>query len=142
MAKKDRDKLYLTIAVLFIFISLVSLFFSMYSKREVILDKKEIRCFLKIGSKTGLMVTNESLDFGTIIYGSSAQKTIDLANNYAFPIKLELSAEGNISDFLIYDRKIYLDKLEKKTIYISTITFSNESYGNYSGELIILFKKK
>ena len=114
---------------------------SFYTERSSIIEKKEIDAFLEISNVTGLKVGNDSLDFGRIIYNSNAWKTIEIKNNYNFPVKLFLSSDGNISDLLVYDKEISLDSQESKSIFISTLIFTNQTYGEYSGKLTILFKK-
>lgn len=140
MEKKLKNK-FLIIALILFCLSLVLMTLSFSKERSSIIEKKEIDAFLKIDNVTGLKVGNDSLDFGRIIYGSNAWKTIEVKNNYNFPVKLLLSSEGNISDFLVYDYEISLNSNESKGILISTIIFSNQTYGKYSGKLIILFEK-
>ena len=140
MEKKLKNK-FLIIALILFFISIVLMTLSFCTERSSIIEKKEIDAFLEIGNVTGLKVTNDSLDFGRITYDSNAWKTIKVKNNYGFPVKLLLSSEGNISDFLVYDWEISLNSNESKDISISTIIFTNQTYGEYSGKLIILFEK-
>ena len=122
-------------------LSLLIFLMSLFWNSSQILDRKEINAKLRISNVTGLQVTNESLDFGRIIYGSNAQKSIKIKNNYNFPIKVEFSVEGNIKPFLIYQKVVYLSPGESKNISVSTITVTDEPYGFYSGEMLVVFKR-
>jgi len=139
MEIKKRSRIF--VVWLILAVSLIVLLVSLYFRPSIILDKKDIPIFLKIGNVTGIRVENESLDFGTITYESSAQKTINLENNYKFPVNIFFSCNGDVCDFLTYDSQVSLSPLEKKQAYFSTIVFSNQTYGNYSGKMQVVFKR-
>ena len=138
MAKKDKKTL---IVIFLLIISLVFFLIALLLPKEVYLERKEIPVYINVSSGTGLKVENESLDFGRVIYGASAVKRTYIENNYTFPIRVEFLAEGNVSDLLVYQNEVFLKPKEKKEIGISTIQFSDEPYGLYSGKMIITFKK-
>lgn len=135
-ADKRRNKI---IFVCALFMVVLVLFLISFTSDKGVLDKQEFPVKLEISNVTGLKV-DESLDFGKITYGSSGQKTVNVKNNYDFPISLQFSSNGNVSDFLIYENVI-LEPFEEKKITISTVIFRNQSYGNYTGVLAVLFKR-
>ena len=108
---------------------------------SITLEKYDLYARLSIGGVTGLDVNSTALIFGRIIYGSNSEKKMILENTYNFPVVYSFEIEGNISDFLIFDREVHLGAGENKTISISTITFSDEEYGDYEGFLKVVVKK-
>jgi len=128
--------------VIFIFALSVILFLTaLYINSFIVLEKKEIIATLSIGDTAGFDVNATALTFGTITSGSSAYRNLTIENNYNFPIKVKFDVKGNITEFLIFDKIIYLDAGEKKFIRINTIVPVNESYGDYSGKIIVVMKR-
>jgi len=128
------------LVILLCIIALILFLISFFTDASV-LEKREIDVKIEIANQTGIKIENESLDFGRIAYGSSAQKTLTLSNNHDFPIMVEFEAKGELKDFLIYERRIYFEPKETKQVGVSTIVFNEEHYGNYNGKFIITFKK-
>jgi hypothetical protein len=140
--KKSKVILYFFI-ILLVSISVILFLFSIFLKSSVVLDKKEIPLALIIGDKSAFNISKDSsdLNFGTIQKENSAYREISVKNNYQFPIVLEMDIDGDIKDFLLFEKIVSLDIDEEKQIKVSTITIGDESYGNYSGRLIITFKR-
>lgn len=127
-------------AALILIIALVFFLLTFYFKSvSGVLSEKHIDVRFEVSNVTGLKVGSDLLDFGRIIQGSSGSKTIVLSNSYTFPINVEFQATGNVSDFLVYNKNVFLEPNETKSVSISTIVFSNESFGNYSGVLHVKF---
>ena len=141
LAKGKRKRNFYILSWIVFALSLLFLFLVLFFNKSSVFEKKEIPVSIKISSVTGLKVENESLDFGSIIYGSSGKKKVNIQNNYDFPVLVSFSAEGNASSFLVYEKEILFQPKEKKEVSISTIEFSEEPYGDYSGKLVVLFKK-
>jgi len=138
MLRKNKT---LYIAV-FIFILSVSLFLvALYIKSAIILEKKEIIATLSVGETAGFDANATALTFGTITSGSRSYRNLTIENNYVFPIKVEFRAEGNITNFLIFDKVIYLGVGEKKSIKVNTIIPIGNEFGDYSGKVIVIMKK-
>jgi hypothetical protein len=136
---KKQNRVFLLIVLLCV-IALALFLISFFTDASV-LEKREIDVRLTIANQTGMKIGNESLDFGRLAYGSSAQKTLDIHNNYDFPIMVEFEAKGDIKNFLIYGRTIYFEPNERKKVGISTIVFSDQPFGNYTGKMAVMFKK-
>ena len=140
--KKRKVFLY-SLIIFLLSISVILFLFSIFLKSSVILDKKEIPIVFTIGNKTAFNISKEASDInlGTIKKESFSSREISVKNNYNFPIILEIDVEGNIKDFLSFEKIINLNVSEEKQIKISTILIADEPYGDYSGKLIITFKK-
>jgi len=140
MQRKTKNNLVVLVIVLLILIIII-LFLSLYNKSNEILEKKEVPVHLEISNITGLKVENETLDFGRIIRGSSAHKLLTFENNYEFPISVDVSVEGNVSKYLIYEPFFRLESGEKKQEGIETIVFGDDPLGNYTGIMTVIFKR-
>ncbi len=140
MGKRKNNSLYFV--VLFFIISIILVALAFYLQSSLVVKRMEIPVYLGISNVTGLQVTNESLDFGRITYDSAATKKIDLSNNYNFSVNIFFNCEGKACPFLTYEEKTSLEPGEKKVFSVSTITFTNESYGKYYGKMKVVFKKK
>ena len=128
--------------VIFIFALSVILFLTaLYINSLIVLEKKEIIATLSVGDTAGFDANATALTFGTITSGSSAYRNLTIENNYNFPIRAEFDVKGDIKEFLIFDKIIYLDAGEKKFIRINTIIPVNESYGDYSGKIVAVMKR-
>ena len=132
----------LKLIILLVALSLVIFIITIIFKSDNILDKKEIPVFLEVGDNSGIALGNTSqINFGRIPYGSAAQRTVSLENYYDFSIEAFIEVSGNVSQFLIYEPYLEFNPREKKEFGIGTIIFSNESYGNYSGKMSLIFKR-
>lgn len=141
MAKKNKI---FYVAVFMLILSLGLFLFTLYIKSSIVLEKREIIATLQVGNIAGFDANATALTFGTITSGSVSSRNLTIENNYKFPIKVEFSTKGNITEFLIFEEVIYLDVAEKKPVKIRTISAIDnidKKYGNYFGKMIIVIKK-
>ena len=129
------------IIVLLFIISILVFLFTLYTNSLLVLEKKEIPVFLKVGEVAAFNLSATELSFGTITPGSNARRNITLKNEYDFPVKFEFRAKGDAKKFLLFEKRIYLETGEIKSIEIKVIIPKNEEYGDYSGKLIISIRK-
>jgi len=137
---EKENKIYLFI----FFVLALSLFlfsFGIYLTQIAVLEKIEVVANLRIGDTLGFDADAGRLDFGTIAPNSSSRRTFTIENNYNFPIKAEFDVEGEIGEFLLFDKIIFIDVGETKEINVSTITLVEAEQGNYSGKFITTLKK-
>lgn len=136
---KKSNTLYIAV---FIFILSISLFLvALYIMSTIILEKKEITATVRVGDIAGFDANATALTFGTITPHSSSYRNLTIENNYVFPIKVEFHAKGNITEFLLFDKMIYLDVGEKKSVRIDTIIPVDEKHGYYSGKMVVVMKR-
>jgi len=129
------------IIVLLFIISILVFLFTLYTNSLLVLEKKEIPVFLKVGEVAAFNLSATELSFGTITPGSNARRNITLKNEYDFPVKFEFRAKGDAKKFFLFEKRIYLAPYEKKNIEINTIIPSGENYGDYSGKIIVSIRK-
>jgi hypothetical protein len=140
MAKK-RDNPSLILVILIFLVSLFVFFAFLFFNSFLFLEKKEIVTTLTIGDTPGFDLNQTILSFGAVSKGTIISRNLILENNYNFPIKVELSAEGNIKRYIAFEKVVYLKEFEVKIIPISTVQVSDENFGNYSGKIILVLKK-
>lgn len=135
--KKRKNSFIVFLLVLSLFIFLIVF----YINSKIVLEKKEIPAKLTVGNKSGFDTNATALTFGIVRPGSTSSRKIDISNDYTFPVRFEFSATGNIKDFLVFEKTVFLEPGEKKTISISTIDPEGQEEGKYSGEVIVLIKR-
>ncbi|MBU2562496.1 MAG: hypothetical protein KKF68_02440 [Nanoarchaeota archaeon] len=129
------------LVLLLLAISLLLFFLAFFIRFLVVLEKKEIPVTLEIGGRSGFDTNTTALTFGAITIGSTSQRYLNLENSYPFPINFYFYAKGDVKKFLIFDKIVRLEGGENKTIDIKAKAPDNESFGNYSGKMIIFIKK-
>lgn len=141
MKKPNKsNKFYLIIVFIFILSCLLFLF-SFYLNKNIMLDKREIFTSLMIGKEVGFDTSNTALTFGMIPVGGSSQRNITLENNYNFPIRVVFKLKGDIKEFLIFDKIVFLDAEDAKELTFFAIAPADSQFGNYSGTFSVVFKK-
>src|SRR3989344_6742599 len=103
------------IIVLLFIISILVFLFTLYINSLLVLEKKEIPVFLKVGEVAAFNLSATELSFGTLTPCSNARRNITLKNEYDFPVKFEFRAKGDAKKFLLYEKEIYLEIDEEKT---------------------------
>ncbi|MCK4553045.1 hypothetical protein KAT80_02485 [Candidatus Pacearchaeota archaeon] len=137
---KKENKIYLFVVFMFV-LSLFLFSFTIYLKHIAILERVEIVTKLRVGGIPAFDVDTDVLAFGTIALGTSSRRTLTIQNDYDFPIKAEFSVEGDIEEFLVFDKIIFLDIGESKDVNVNTIILAEGKQGNYSGRFITTIKK-
>jgi len=136
-----RKKLYLILAILLVLLSCFMLWNILKEKGIIPLKTMTAYTTLTVGNHTGFDLNKTVLSFGTITNGTSSSRNITINNNYDFPVRFEFDVQGNISKFLVYSKNIYLNPKEEKSIMFLTHFVSNETFGEYSGRIIMKVKK-
>jgi len=137
---EKENKFFFFIFFMFI-LSLLIFSFVVYIKLTSVLDKIEIATYLEIGDMAGFDVNNSLLTFGTITSSSSSYRELIIENTYEFPIEVEFSSKGNITELLLFEKAIYLGVGENKSVTVHTIVPIGKKDGVYSGKFIAVIKK-
>lgn len=125
--------------ILIFFLFLVSFILIVFNTSSVLMEE-EFPIFLKVGEIAGFEAGN-TLSFGTVSPGLNASRSLMIKSNYSFPVVAFFNSEGNISSFLIFDKKIKIKPYEEKVVLISAIVPVSANYGNYSGKFKVDLKK-
>ena len=137
MAQK-RNNLILAIAVFAI--SIMVFLPVIFLTRTI--EGKDVYVKLEVSSISGFDLNSSSLTFGAIMPGNSVSRNLIVENSYDFPVKISISASGEIEPFLRFE-KITLIKIgEKKKIGITASIPDNAEYGKYEGMIKVKIKRE
>jgi hypothetical protein len=142
--RKNKINLALVVAIIIFLISLVFLIIALNLDSIIILQRQEIPIAVGISDYAAINITENTniLHLGTAKKNTAAgPRNISIENSRDFPTIVEIDARGDIESLLVFERVIYLEANESREIPISTKIIQNEEFGDYSGILIITFKK-
>ncbi len=92
--------------------------------------------------KVGIASDTDALNFGRVPGNGSYLKRYVHLNNTKEALKVSLKAYGNITPLIEFDENDFvLHKNESVEIGIVFNTVNAKAYGNYTGEIDIIFKK-
>jgi hypothetical protein len=104
-------------------------------------NTQSVKTSFMVSEKVGFDLNKNELTFGSMQPGGSASRALTLENTFNREIIITLNAEGNIKDYLIASENDFILKPnEKKNITITAFSYKNQSYGNYTGKINIIFK--
>jgi len=145
MEKKENNsnKLMLFVAISLLVVSLIAFIISLNMDSITSLEKKEIPITIKIDNRTALnMSKNESiLNLGSVAVSNYASRNLTISNDYSFKTVFEFDIIGDIAPLMIFQPVIIFEPNEKKDLLFRTKIITNESFGEYSGTLLIRIKK-
>jgi hypothetical protein len=130
---KNKEKICGIIAVLVI-ISVISGI--IYSQYFVPIKTQKYLVKYSIGDKIAFDLDKDFIGFGSLVYGSSSSREIDISNDYPFPIIVKIAVDKNIPDLLPIEDTPVLSK-EKANIKLRVIVNNSAKPGNFSGDLTI-----
>jgi glutamine cyclotransferase len=135
--KKNKNNLKkLVFSLLILFIIIFSIIFYFNSNKEIKpMLVKEIPYDYRISQHLGLIVDNDSLHFGTMMYGGSATREITLNTKEDFFVKIRYEGNGNIA---VNENNFILEKNINKTLEFK-VDGIKLAFGNYSGMVFIEF---
>jgi len=107
------------------------------------LDTRLLEVNFIVGGISGIGVgSNDSLNYGIVMPGNSVTKKVKIGNNFDFPVEVTFLATKNIQPFIFSDSKVLIPPGESKLISFTLELPKNMSYGDYSGEIKLDFRKE
>jgi len=139
--KKDYSDLKFFIFLILIFIIVISLIYIFYNFVSVY-RKTKYDVYLIVDDKLGFDVSPDYIHFGKVPPNCNATKKVYVYNNEDKKYIIQLKLKGNVSQFIYVEEfsPILMPK-ENKTLIFHAIVPANASYGYYSGELEIIFRR-
>lgn len=134
---KTYKAIVLTTAVIILFIGLISMFYSMYTIREV----RFVDMDFEVKDGVAFNLDNDSLHFGGGPPGGGARRNIDISHKYNKPVLVVINNYGNISTMMEPIEEFELKPGEKKEVTYSIKVPVNATYGQYTGYSKITFKR-
>ncbi len=128
------------IALIICIAVILSLFFA--ASRSQVVQKQYIPIFVKVAPYVGLSVDKDKLHFGAVPRGGSSRRMIFLYNNDTYAKSVSIKTTGQASKWLrLSDNNFKLASYENKTLNVTMSIPKDAEYGNYTGNLILYFKK-
>ena len=140
MKNKKGNKNKKIVYFLFV-IAILLVVFSLYFKYYGPLKTETINVKFSIGENLGLVVNTNELDFGRVILDSSSVKKVSLANSYGFTVKVNILISKNLQRFIFSDYELILEPDKVIEVPFNLVIPYNEDMGNYSGKILLEFRK-
>jgi len=104
-------------------------------------NRQVIKTSFIVSDKVGFDLNKNELTFGSIQPGGTASRALTIQNNFNRDIMITLNSEGNIKDYLtVSENDFVLRPSEQKNVTFTAFSYKNQSYGNYTGKINIIFK--
>ena len=138
-----RTSLILILLIAFFIISGITLFFATYViNKPLQVTTVYTDVILVEGNLLGFDINNTALRFGHVPIGGIGKKTINLTNNYDYPVRLKIYATGNISPFIKMDKYGYVLMPGEKTAHDVMLSGAGGTAGFYEGYLAFAFYRE
>jgi hypothetical protein len=139
---QKESRFILIVITMLIIIGILFILILVNVNKLSVLQREIIPVKMTVGDHRGIDVNISVLSFGNVTSGSYGSRNISIGNDFDFPVQYEFTSEGDISEFLIIPRVVYLDVGETKPVTFKTIWITNEPKGDYSGNIIVKVRKR
>ncbi|GEM_PF-1277064 len=120
---------------LFLAISVISSFFSVFILFSKPLEIKEVDAKFIIGENPGFDLNSSALVFGRIPPGGSSTRKVVIDNSFSFPIEVKILASRNIAEFVIAQPVTIIEAGKNASIPISVYIPQDNGFGDYYGKI-------
>jgi len=132
--KTDNQRNYI---ILFLIIVLIIITYSTYfSFKNKVIEKSELEIKFNITNKIGFDLNNTLLNFGNVVLDSSSTRNVQIKNNHAFDIKVNVLISDDIERFIAVEKTVYIKKNESKDVEFSLYVNKIQDFGSYSGKAV------
>jgi len=90
---------------------------------------------VNVTDSAGFDLNGSALTFGNVAVPGRTVRNIVFSNEYDFPVIAKISSEGKISEILIFEDRVRVEKGEVKKIPFTAIADLDITEGLYSGEV-------
>ena len=136
-----RKTIFLLIAVAVIAAVLSTALAHYYSNKGIV-ETQKVQMDLAVKESVAFNLDTDKLHFGGVPPEGSSGRSISIVNKRDFPLKVRFYLSGELADWVNpEDNPVYLQPFENKSIkFIATVP-KNAEFGNYTGEIDVIFKK-
>ena len=140
--QNKKSKIFFITLIIAIVILLAFNIASYARSRYSVLDEKEIYAKIIISDRHGFDVNATALTFGMTIPGGSATVKSIIQNQFDFPVKVQISSRGRISELLLVsDNNFILQANEINNLTFTASASPETPYGFYDGYVDIITRK-
>ena len=138
----SKNKTILLLIVVVLVAAALSTAISYYYTSKGALEIQKIPMDIKVQQKFGFNLDTDKLHFGGVFPGGSSERGVIIVNNRDFPLKARFYMSGEIGSWVKpEDNPIYLQPSENRTVKFTAKAPENAEFGNYTGEVTVVFKK-
>lgn len=103
------------------------------------LNKQSIPVRFYLAEKPGFEIELGQLTFGAIPVNQSASRGVSIRNDFDKPVKIEVSASGEIVDnVIVSENNFLLQPQEAKNLSFTAFTYGLIDYRAYEGQVTII----
>jgi hypothetical protein len=97
---------------------------------------------VKISDYFGLNANPGEINFGTVIPGTTGERSITLENNSSKTLKVIIILDGPISDWIyVPEKSLIMEPNSRRNITFQVNPGSSANFGAYTGQAKFIFKK-
>ena len=141
--EKTRQEIVLKKIYYFFIILIIALFGFWYLSKP--LDMKVLDVKFEVGDRLGVVsgVSGEGseLNFGKLLIGSLSVKTVDIENNFNFPIKVDVFVSKGMEEFIFAKSDVVIESGKIFALPVNLILPDDVEKGDYSGKVRFEFNK-
>lgn len=138
----SKKKAIALLAVVVLIAVAVSTAIAHYYINKDVQELQKIPMDITVQQKIAFNLDTDRLHFGGLPPGDSADRGVDIVNKRDFPLKVRFYMSGEIGGWVLpEDNPVLLQPFENKTVKFTATVPKNAGFGNYTGEITVVFKK-
>ena len=135
-----RSSLFVLLIVGIILLNLVIILVFSMKTYDTVLEYKA-HMVVEEGSTVGLNVNNDQLYFGRIPPGGGGSREMLIKNHLPWQTVVEFKGRGSIAPYLLLPKGDLLQAGEERTVAIAVAVPRGTPAGNYTGSVLLSFKR-
>ena len=141
--RKNEINWMLYVAIFILILSLIIFIIALNIDSIISLQKKEIPITVIISNYSAFNISKNQTDLnlGIIKENTFGERNLSISNDYPFKTIFEFKIKGSIAPLMIFEPVIILEPMEDREITFRTKVIENESFGQYSGIILVKIKK-
>lgn len=132
------------LSIIFILIIAIIITFSYikYETNQKYTQIQKIPMDIKVANYIGFNLDKDAMHFGATFPGGGSKRNLSLINNDVYNKKVLVEYEGRLKDFVnVSENNFILKPNENKTLEFTVMIPQNTELGNYTGTIILTFKR-
>jgi len=133
----------LNLIILFVILTVItSILTLLVLKSNYVVGTRTIHTDVMIEKFIAFNLDSDALHFGAVRPGGSAQRGINITNDYDQELKIQIIVKGQMSNWLGTDSNSFtLSPKQTKTVDFNLVIPQGTSYGNYTGTVYVVYLK-
>ena len=120
----------------------VTIIYTFSTLNKDVLEIQTLTTDIIVGESIGFNADTDAVHFGKVLPGGTASRIINITHGYDHDVKITLSSEGNISQWIYYDPNVFtLPPSTMQSLKIMIQVPSSAELGYYAGNIYITIRK-